>query len=69
MVLRRSWRPSDWLRLARRTPGSVQAVVSELDLRTADEIWAPSQRVARSLLQRGFDRDRVRVQRLRVGEY
>lgn len=65
-ILKPSWRQSDWLRHARRNPHSVQAAVPALDLSTADEICAPSRRVATALIHQGFAPSRLRIQRLRL---
>lgn len=61
-----SWSQTDWVRQARRHPGSVQAVAPMLDLAGADDVWAPSKRVAHVLAEFGFDQ--VTVRRLRVAE-
>jgi hypothetical protein len=63
-ILRRSWRQSDWLRHARRHPGSVQAMLPQLDLRAADQIWTPNRPVATALHRLGFDPARISVRRL-----
>jgi hypothetical protein len=63
-VMHRSWSQADWLRYGRRWPGQVQAVAPMLDLATADLVWAPSERAARTLEAMGFPR--VDVRRLRV---
>jgi hypothetical protein len=65
-ILKPSWRQSDWLRRARRNPHSVQAAVPAIDLPTADEIRAPSPRVATTLTNHGFDPSRIHIQRVRV---
>lgn len=57
-----------WLRKARRAPGSVQAHVPALDLRTADRIWCRSDQVAEQLKAIGFDREKIEVRRLTVEE-
>jgi len=66
LVLKRSWSSSDWLRKARRDPGSVQAVVPELDLAAADEVWCRNEATRGHLIALGFAPGRVRVQRIRV---
>lgn len=63
-VLRPSWSRSRWLAYARSHPADVQGAVPRLDLSQAEEIWAPSRRVADRLAELGFDRDRVLVRRL-----
>jgi len=65
-ILKASWRRSDWLRRARRAPGSVQAAVPELDLRAADRIWCRNQATRGRLIAMGFAPERVEVRRLRV---
>jgi hypothetical protein len=65
-ILKPSWRQSDWLRHAHRKPHSVHVAVPELELPTADEIWAPSHRVATALMSEGFEPSRIRVQRLHI---
>jgi hypothetical protein len=64
-IWKRSWRASDWLRMARRGQVSVQAVVPELDLRTADELWCRNEACASQLVGAGFDASRIVVRRLR----
>jgi len=66
-VFHNSWRESDWLRMARRCAHSVQAVVPQLDLRSADEVWCRNKDTRRMLLDMGFDEERVIVKRLAVG--
>jgi len=66
LILKRSYRRSDWLRLARRHPGSVQATVPQLDLRRADRIWCRNKDTARRLARMGFDPERIEVRRVRV---
>jgi hypothetical protein len=63
-IWKHSWQASDWLRMARRGQVSVQAVVPELDLRTADELWCRNQACAHQLVDAGFDPSRVVVRRL-----
>lgn len=65
-VLRPSWPASRWLAQARRRPGSVQAVVPELDLASADLITCRNQRTFEQLVAMGFERTRIQVARLRV---
>lgn len=64
---RQVWKPScrtsDWLRGARRNL-SVQAVVGELDLRTADELWCRDQHARQHLIALGFAPEAVSVRRL-----
>lgn len=64
MVLKPSYRPSAWLRLARAHPGWVQAAVPRLDLRSADAVWCRNRAARRELLARGFARERVEVRRV-----
>lgn len=63
-VVKPSWRSSDWLRLARRWPGRVQASVPELDLRTADAVWCRNRAARAELIGRGFAPERVEVRRV-----
>lgn len=65
-VLKPSWSRADWLRKARRDPGSVQAVVPALDLTAAAAIWCRNQSTRRQLLDLGFRAECVAVHRLRV---
>jgi len=65
-ILKRSWRRSDWLRWERREPGSVQAVVPELDLTQATRVWCRNQPTRQRLLRMGFSPERVSVQRIPV---
>ena len=60
-----SWSASAWLRAARRGT-SVQAVVPELDLATADALWCRNAAVRGHLVRLGFDADRIQVRRLRL---
>lgn len=64
-IWKRSWRTADWVRMARRGLVSVQAVVPELDLRTAHELWCRNESCATQLAAAGFDPARVVVRRLR----
>jgi len=64
-IWKRSWGTADWVRMARRGLVSVQAVVPELDLRTAHELWCRNQSCARQLAAAGFDPARIVVRRLR----
>jgi len=66
-IWKRSWRASDWVRMARRQLTSVQAVVPELDLRTADVISCRYQVEARRLIESGFHRSKIFVSSLRRG--
>lgn len=68
-ILKRSYRRSDWLRMARRDPGSVQAAVPELDLRSAERTWCRNKRTARELERMGFAPERIQVRRMRVWPY
>jgi hypothetical protein len=63
-IWKRSWRAADWVRVARRGLVGVQAVVPELDLRTADELWCRNEACAKQLANAGFDATRVVVRRL-----
>jgi len=65
-VFHNSWKESDWLRMARRDPHSVQGVVPQLDLRSADEVWCRNKGTRRELLRMGFREDQVIVKRLAV---
>lgn len=56
--------PAQWHAHAQHT--EVQAVTAHLDLRTAQETWAPSRRAAHTPQTLGFDDARIRVRRLRV---
>jgi len=62
---KRSWSLADWLRAARRG-APVQAVVPELDLRSAAEVWCRNREERRALVRLGFDASRVRTRRLTV---
>jgi hypothetical protein len=64
LVLKPGWDPGRWLRRARREP--VEAVVGELDLRSADEIWCRNRAARAELVARGFDPERVRAVRVPV---
>jgi hypothetical protein len=66
LVLKPGWDAERWLRRARREGGSVEAVVGELDLRSADEIWCRNRAARSELVARGFDPERVRAVRVPV---
>jgi len=66
-VWKRSWRASDWIRMARRGRTSVQAVVPALDLAGADEVWTRNRAERARLIRLGFDPSRIVARRLRVG--
>lgn len=63
MILKPSWTPSDWLRMARKHPHHVMAVIPKLDLRRADRIWVRNMNMAKLLTDMGFKG--VKVKRLR----
>ena len=65
LILKPSWSNSDWLRRARRSPGTVQAVVPDLDLRRADQVLCRNAATRRLLLALGFGPDQVKVRRVR----
>ena len=69
LVLKESWRESDWLRTATREPGSVQAVVPELELSTASRVTVRNQATRKKLIAMGFDESRVVVERMKVGYF
>lgn len=60
-----SWPASAWLRAARRNT-SVQAVVPELDLATANALWCRNETDRAHLVRLGFNADRIQVRRLRL---
>ena len=62
-VWKRSWPESKWLAHERKDSHSVQAMVSELDLRTADLVRCRNQATRRELVNRGFAAERIRVER------
>lgn len=64
MILKPSWRKSDWLRYARHNPHSVQLVVPELDLREAARIWIRNMQTKQHLERAGFGN--VEVRRMQV---
>ena len=64
LVLKPSWPASRWLRAAAGNRYTVQACVSEVDLRTADAIWCRSTSARACLLAMGFDPSKVKVVRL-----
>jgi hypothetical protein len=66
LVLKPSYRTSDWLRLTRSRPGAVQATAPQLDLRTADAVWCRNRAARADLIARGFDPARVEVRRVPV---
>lgn len=64
LILKPSWKKSDWLRTARRDGGRVEAVVPELDLRTADLISVRNKTTQQLMENQGFKN--VQVTRIRV---
>lgn len=65
-IWKSSYAPARWRLLARREPGRVQAMVPQVDLRTADLVRCRSRRTRAMLVGMGFDPERVRVERWRV---
>ncbi len=65
LVLKPSWKPSDWLRAVRNGTTNVQAHVETLNLAEADVIWCRSQSSKRELIKRDFDEDRIKVQKIK----
>ncbi len=63
-LFKRSYSVGDWLREARKRPGAVQAVVPELDLRSAAKIWCRNKRSRALLIAMGFSPDTVEVKRI-----
>ncbi len=53
-LLKPEWKISDWMKLLAREPGSVQALVPQLDLARADRVCAPSERARETLVAMGF---------------
>jgi len=66
LIIKPSWRPSDWLRKARREPHSVQVVVPQLDLRQADRVYCRNQKTRMLLIGMGFSEQQVETRRLRA---
>lgn len=66
-ILRRSWKDSDWLRKAIRETHSTQAVVPQLDLRSADLVRVRNKKEQLRLQAMGFER--VEVWRMKVREW
>lgn len=64
-IWKRSWPRSAWLKAARGT-ASVQAVVPELDLATADELWCRDKGDRDRIVRLGFDANRSQIRRLRA---
>src|ERR1035437_106465 len=62
-VWKRSWPESKWLAHERKNSHCVQAVVPELDLRTADLIRCRNQQTRKELISRGFVAEKIRVER------
>jgi len=60
MILKPSWKPSDWLRKARKDRSSVMAVCDCLDLRKADRVWARNKPTQKALLKMGFQNVQVK---------
>jgi len=66
LVLKPSWKASDWLRKARQQPHSVQVSTPQLDLRTADKVRCRNQQTRKQLIDIGFAPAQVEVKRLKV---
>lgn len=66
LILKPGWAADRWIARARRRDGAVEAVVPELDLRTADEIWCRSSAAREALVSRGLAGARIRVVRVPV---
>ncbi len=66
-IFKRSWKTSDWLRLARQEPISVSTLVPHVDLREAVELWVRNKATKRSLEAMGFHN--VCVKRLHVRKF
>lgn len=64
LVMKPSWRDSDWLRRVRRQTHSVQAVVPSLDLAAADRVWCADDETRAALVDQGFDARRIKVKHL-----
>jgi hypothetical protein len=64
-LLKPGWDAERWLRRTRRGE-AVEAVVAELDLRTADAVWCRNRAAREELIRRGFAPDRVRAVRVPV---
>ena len=60
---KRSWGPADWRRKSHEQAHSVQAVVPELDLRTADLVRCRSQETRKQLVRLGWEPNAVKVER------
>lgn len=63
LVLKPSWKPSDWLRAAARDR-EVQGHVETLNLAAANLIWCRNKATKRVLADRGFDAEKIEVKRL-----
>lgn len=68
-ILRPAYSAQDWLKKSKRSPGSVQAHVPQLDLSAAERIWCRSQKAKKQLMDRGFDREKIQVKRLSVQSF
>lgn len=66
LVLKPSWRQSDWFRAVRQGRVYAQAHVPALDLRQADVIWCRNTPAKKELIRRGFDEEQVTVKRVKV---
>lgn len=64
LVLKPSYSPGDWMRQARRRPGTVQGHIAELDLRLAQTIWVRNQPTRKRLIEMGFGERQVLVRRV-----
>ena len=69
LLLKPGWDVERWLRRARRGGESVEAVVAELDLRTADAVWCRNATARRELIGRGFAPECVRAVRVPVDRW
>ena len=63
-IMKPSYKPSDWLRKARKEPHHVMAVIDRLDLRKADRIWVRNEATFNTLIDMGFKA--VRVKRIPI---
>ncbi len=54
LIFRKTWDKEEWLDYADKKPHSVQVVVPELDLRTADSVWVRNKETQKKLQLLGF---------------
>lgn len=68
-VLKPDYSPEKWKEIARKNPGSVYAIVPEVDLRTATSIYVRNRLAEQQLEKRNFDTKKIKIERAKVYRY